>query len=405
MNNIGKTPLLRAKNIEDFLGIKKIYIKLEGNNPTRSKFDRIARIIVKNTLAQNKHKIIIDGSRRFLRSMEYACKHENVKLLVPLYKNEKWKARLLENNNLIDFVAKNKRTAKKSLISLASKENATLYLDKISLESLAGLGIEEIAEEINERITDGVDNFFYTSDYWYTYSSYKNIFMKEHLKSNKKLPAIFGVNKEGFKAYEESNPLLVSEKLVKEANMLLHKYEHLKVKEKDVLAFAGFLKKYKEGKIIEGNQVIVLDTARSRVTINHIEEFSVMSKKDLIEYVDNYLDRYSDSKIETVDAIENAIENGYILTASRDEVIDGVCIIVNMGFEEFIPTYHLAYIGINPNSKGRGLGSELIKEAINLTNGKISLHVDLDNKNAKKLYKKMGFKHVYDRMIYQKEEQ
>jgi threonine synthase len=75
-------------------------------------------------------------------------------------------------------------------------------------------------------------------------------------------------------------------------------------------------------------------------------------------------------------------------------------VVVDLKIDKFIPRYHLGYIGINPDNKGRGLGSELIKEAIDITEGNISLHVDLDNKNAKKLYKKMGFVHKYDRMIY-----
>jgi threonine synthase len=71
-----------------------------------------------------------------------------------------------------------------------------------------------------------------------------------------------------------------------------------------------------------------------------------------------------------------------------------------MGFKDFIPTYHLAYIGVKPGNKGRGVASELIQRAIELTDGNLSLHVDLDNKRAKNLYRKMGFDHVYDRMIY-----
>lgn len=405
LNNIGKTPLLRAKKIEDFLGIKKIYIKLEGNNPTRSKYDRIARIIVKNAKALKKSIIIIDGKKRLLRAMAYVCDKENMKLQVPLYKNQTWKAKLLHNDFLVDFVAQGKSIAKKVLVNLSVKEEAYFYVDKQKYEALASIGVNEIVEEINTRLDYGVDNFYYASDYCYTYMAYKNTFTKENIKKQMSLPRIYGVRKENTKLYDEDNKIAIDDKLLKEANYLLHKFEHLKVKEKDAIAFAGFLKMQKENQLDEGNHVIVLDTAKSRVSINQLEDFSVINKLDLIDYVDNYLDRYSDSKIETIDAVENAMKNGYILTASRDSNIDGVCIIVNMGFDEFIPTYHLAYIGINPRSKGRGLGSELIKEAINLTKGKISLHVDLDNKNAKKLYKKMGFKHVYDRMIYQSDEQ
>lgn len=162
------------------------------------------------------------------------------------------------------------------------------------------------------------------------------------------------------------------------------------------------MKKLKEGNLKEGRHVIVLDSARSRINIQEITDFSSINKYEFVEYVENYLDKYSDSKEETLEAIEMAMKDGFVLVAKRNDIIDGICIIVNLKIDNFIPKYHLAYIGINSKSKGRGLGSELIKEAINLTNGNISLHVDLDNKNAKKLYKKMGFNHVYDRMIYQK---
>ena len=94
------------------------------------------------------------------------------------------------------------------------------------------------------------------------------------------------------------------------------------------------------------------------------------------------------------------MEKGHILLASRNGKYEGVCIVANTGFEYFHPHYHLAYIGTEKSSKGRGLATELIQRAIDLTDGSISLHVDLDNKGAKKLYEKLGFKHVYNRMIY-----
>ena len=116
--------------------------------------------------------------------------------------------------------------------------------------------------------------------------------------------------------------------------------------------------------------------------------------------IETWLAPYNDSVAETLDAIEKAMKEGFLLIAKRNGEEQGICIIVNMGFDRFISTYHLAYIGVKSGNKGRGVASELIKRAIELTDGNISLHVDLDNKRAKKLYTKMGFVHVYDRMIF-----
>ena len=57
-------------------------------------------------------------------------------------------------------------------------------------------------------------------------------------------------------------------------------------------------------------------------------------------------------------------------------------------------------MGTDSASKGRGIGTELIKRAIDISDGNIFLHVDLDNQRAQKLYEKLGFRHVYNRMMY-----
>ena len=46
MHLSGQTPLFRAKNLEKYLGIESIYLKLEGANPTGHKNDRIAQLII-----------------------------------------------------------------------------------------------------------------------------------------------------------------------------------------------------------------------------------------------------------------------------------------------------------------------------------------------------------------------
>ena len=124
---------------------------------------------------------------------------------------------------------------------------------------------------------------------------------------------------------------------------------------------------------------------------------------DLIKMTTSWLVEYRDSTLETREAIENAVSKGFVLLASRNEIYEGICVIVDIGFDVFIPKYHLAYIGTSDKIKGRGIGSELIQRAIDLTDGNLSLHVDLDNKGAKKVYEKYGFKHLYNRMLYKDE--
>jgi len=73
---------------------------------------------------------------------------------------------------------------------------------------------------------------------------------------------------------------------------------------------------------------------------------------------------------------------------------------VNLGFEHFASKYHLAYIATNDRIEGSGIATMILNEAVELTEGNISLHVERSNSGAIKLYEKMGFKDYYSRMIH-----
>jgi threonine synthase len=399
MNYIGKTPLIRAKNLEKILGVKKIYLKLEGNNPTNTKFDRLANIIVKAAQIKNKKAIIFDGDKRLLRALNFQCEINNLLLLVPKYKKENWKEKIINSDKLLDMAGVKKNDIPTILKNLSLSNQAYLITQDI-FNQLLILADEQLSEEIYDRFNGDIDSLFYQSDYPETNLAIQNTFFKKHLSSLKKLPTIYGSGDSVNAKYTEENYTYVNNDILEKAHALLQKEEHLKVKQKDVYPFAAFLKRLEDNSLEEGRHIIILNTARSRVTINQINDFSEISKAKLTETVIKFLDKYQDSYQETIDAIEMAIKDGFILVASRQDNIDGICVVVDLKIDKFIPRYHLGYIGINPDNKGRGLGSELIKEAIDITEGNISLHVDLDNKNAKKLYKKMGFVHKYDRMIY-----
>lgn len=287
--------------------------------------------------------------------------------------------------------------------------------------------LEEITEEIIGRLKQ-IDTIYTQSSFGYTLNSMYNVFLKDWVHNENRFPKIYcGIHQENQlientqfndsttyiqsnkelleiskKAIEESygSVIIISDEELKYAKNLLRNSEQIYMSKENAYPMAAFLKQVKEQDLENGIHVIVLDDARSKATIKQIDDLGGDGFDRVLGYVKTYLAEYSDPEIEIVDALKNAMGKGYILLAEQNDENLGVCIIVNTQFEDFIPTYHLAYIGTIKTSKGRGIGTELIKQAIDKTNGNLSLHVDLDNKNAKKLYEKMGFKHAYNRMLY-----
>ena len=86
------------------------------------------------------------------------------------------------------------------------------------------------------------------------------------------------------------------------------------------------------------------------------------------------------------------------------ETLVGITILSKLPFETFFPKFHLSYIATKKNVKGRGIATQLLKKAIEITKGDLSLHVETNNKRAIKLYEKMGLRKKYYRMHYVGEE-
>ena len=65
--------------------------------------------------------------------------------------------------------------------------------------------------------------------------------------------------------------------------------------------------------------------------------------------------------------------------------------------------YYIDSIGVNPLRQGKGLGSKLLQflidEYVVKRNGTLGLLVDKDNPNAKKLYLKLGFEPVGEKIL------
>lgn len=436
---------MRAKKLEKYLGVKEIYLKLEGTNPYGHKYDRIAEVLVKDALMQGKKSILVDGSYEYIDSiMQFALKND-IYIKIPIFKNEKWKRSKYSEEEVINFTKRDIDNRIAFLEQYCFENNYYNGSNGFSNKHLSILALQKIGDEITEKLNGQISTVFTQLSYGYTVSSLYNGFVNRWVQGDiEKYPKIFSctipngniifddykknlhlndldkydikVNKytrhlfidqsllleETLKAIHDTNGniLSIDENLLKESSNVLRHLENVILSTEEGYSFAGFYKLAKEKKIQDGNHVIILNNGKSDIDIERIQSFDKYSIEQISSWIKEWLLQYSDSMQEISEAVESAKQDGFILIALRNNTPQGVCVVVNIGFESYIPTYHLSYIATKKGNKGRGIATKLINQVVELTGGKVSLHVDLDNKRAKKLYEKLGFKHMYNRMIY-----
>lgn len=442
----GKTPLMRSKKLEKALGIEEIYLKLEGANPFGNKYDRISETLVKDAISHNRDSLLIDGPSDYIKSIIEYSNVYNLPVKIALFKNESWKKSLFQNISFVDFRNNNSINKHESIDSYCKKNNSYNASNIYGNKHLGIISLQKIGEEISERLGNTSTVFTQLSN-GYTVSGIYNGFVNKWVEGEiNKYPQIFSctiphgnsiykdykknfelndinidnfdvkVNKYTKNLFADEGALLeetlnaiydtngkiipVDEELLKESVQFLRKQENISLTTQEGYSFAGFYKLAKEGKIKNGKHVIILNNGKSDLELKRIENFKEYSKETITKWTKEWLQDYSDSFDETEEAVEKAMENGFIVMALRNNVPQGIGVVVDLGFKKVLPSYHLVYIGTKEGNKGRGIASELINHLIELTNGKLSLHVDLDNKRAKTLYQKLGFKTSYYRMIY-----
>ena len=170
MNKPGKTPLFRAKNLEQYLGVKQIYFKLEGTNPFGHKYDRVSEVIVKDALHQKKSGLLVDGSYDYINSVVKFCEEYALDVKVPLFRKENWKTKSFGSGLLLDFTDTNRNNkyelvddyCRKSGLYNASNQYANMHLSMIALQ--------KIGEEIAEKLGDNISTVFIQLSYGYTVS-------------------------------------------------------------------------------------------------------------------------------------------------------------------------------------------------------------------------------------------
>ena len=142
------------------------------------------------------------------------------------------------------------------------------------------------------------------------------------------------------------------------------------------------------------------------IVFNSDNKPTLTEKENIINFLFENLQEYGDPASDIEKAINYALQEadsfgGFVLVAYIDNSIVGAVVINQTGMKDYIPENILVYIATHPKHRGKGLGKELVQQAIEVAEGNIALHVEPDNP-ARHLYEKLGFNSKYLEMRYNK---
>ncbi|NBG67093.1 GNAT family N-acetyltransferase [Acidiluteibacter ferrifornacis] len=123
------------------------------------------------------------------------------------------------------------------------------------------------------------------------------------------------------------------------------------------------------------------------------------SNQKIAQFLNTHLDEFGDSVDDILKCLDYVFEKnlgkgGFVLLGLIEEEIIGAVVINETGMSKYIPENILVYIAVHQDYRGKGLGKQLMEQALKLTKGDVALHVEPDNP-AKKLYERLGFTNKY----------
>lgn len=149
---------------------------------------------------------------------------------------------------------------------------------------------------------------------------------------------------------------------------------------------------------------------KSEVTIHvlrKMDDFPSWTNLDrLAEFLYESLKPYEDPLPQVRQGIIDALaprygENGFVLIAETDHKVQGALIMLRTGMKGYIPENLLLMVAVDPSTRGKGIGAQIIKRSFELADGDVKLHVEYDNP-AKRLYERLGMTSKYAEMRYHK---
>jgi ribosomal protein S18 acetylase RimI-like enzyme len=111
---------------------------------------------------------------------------------------------------------------------------------------------------------------------------------------------------------------------------------------------------------------------------------------------------YNDSLEDVASALDYALvpergQGGFVMLAHSGESLLGALCMLKTGMGGYIPENILLFVSVAPETRGQGIGRQLIEHCLAETKGEVKLHVEYDNP-AKRLYERLGFVTKYAEM-------
>jgi len=446
---VGGTPLVRARRLEKELGFSKIYLKLEGNNPSGHRSDRLAYLIIRDALSRNKKTISMSAYGSLGYSLSDLSKYFDVhcKFFVTNKKRIK-KVDLLDLDH-VDIIECGTSYAKcvQTSREMAKKKGWYDANPGFANSVINMYAFSYIAQELHRQSREQIDTVFCQvfngSSISGLHLGFKELWVNEDIEMLPKLWAVGTTNGnaliESFRQNRREILQLDPTQITKtkysrhmvngdcsngqDALNALHdtygkavgvtdeelvtqvkrfkKLEKIRLSLRNAYPIAAFITSVENGDLSPGNHIIILDDGKVDLDIQVINKTDLsVSYNHFLNKLNDWLVEFSDPRDEMKEAVENAFQHGYVICAFERDTLVGIAILSRTRFETFFPKYHLSYIATRKDVKGKGTATQLLQKAIEITQGDLSLHVETTNPRAIRLYEKMGFRKEYFRMLY-----
>lgn len=145
-------------------------------------------------------------------------------------------------------------------------------------------------------------------------------------------------------------------------------------------------------------------TIHKVVNDQELEKF--VSRDTFVEFMQHHLGKFGDTPEALHKCLDFAFKKGdglggFALVAYYEDNLVGGLIMNNTGMGGYIPDNILVYVAVDASYRNKGFGRQIVNKGIELAEGDVKLHVELDNP-AKRLYERVGFTNKYAEMRFKK---
>ncbi|MDD2999219.1 MAG: pyridoxal-phosphate dependent enzyme [Candidatus Riflebacteria bacterium] len=444
---IGNTVLFKTGKLQEQIGVGRLYLKMEGLNPTGHMHDRIAYYLAKEAVQLGFKTIVVASLGQLGESLAFISGRFglNCKVVMPAGSIDRKKTWYHAPNTEIIERGSTYREAYNCSRDMAKANNWYDANHAYSNCCITDSVYAEIAEEIATKLGGDLQNVFcFLSNgalitglhlgfrtlwrrgviqriprIFVACANEDNPLLSAFTSGQKRLPEqkVFnrykGVSKNTIEynvidpqnvlnaIYDSGGSIIsVSAAEISQMTATVRLSEHLKVFFRGAASLAACASAADKNLVsAEDTTVVILEEGRNDLRIRQLDEGEFDNLEELAVHVDQYLGKYGDDRQSVLEALKVAFLNGFVLGAFISGKLRGLAVVIRMPVKTVLPEYHLVYIGADIASGSRGIGTRLMEEVRKITEGNFSLHVDVENKKAIRLYEKMGLKKCYFRMI------